>query len=217
MKWPDPFTIEDARTAQDILSQKVQISPLKIKPRYIAGVDAAFSTDHVFAAACLYLFPELTLIEQQFAVQKLSFPYVPGFLLFREGPAIIEAIDKLAQTPDILLVDGQGIAHPMGVGIATCLGVLLNVPTIGCAKSRLVGEYSDPGIKKGSWSRLVYSGRAIGAVVRTKDKVRPLFVSPGHRTNTDDAVRLTIACTDKYRIPEPIRCADMLSRKVSKM
>ncbi|HXY55088.1 MAG TPA: deoxyribonuclease V [Nitrospirota bacterium] len=217
MKWPKTLTIEDARKAQNFLSRKVQLSPLKKEPRYIAGVDAAFSDDQVFAAACLYLFPELALIERQFAVQKLLFPYVPGFLSFREGPAIMTALEKLAQKPDLLLVDGQGIAHPRGVGIASHLGVLLNLPAIGCAKSRLVGEHNDPGIKRGRWSRLIYGGRAVGAVVRTKDGVRPLFVSPGHRVNTDDAIRLTIACSGKHRIPEPLRCADMLSRKMKKI
>jgi len=217
VKWPRTLTIEDARNVQDLLCKKVQLSPLDKEPRYIAGVDAAFSDDRVFAAACLFLFPELALIEQQFAVQKLLFPYIPGFLSFREGPAIIAALEKLTQKPDILLVDGQGIAHPRGAGLASHLGVLLNLPTIGCAKSRLVGEYKDPGIKRGRWSRLIYAGKAVGAVVRTKDGVRPLFVSPGHRTNTDDAIRLAVACTGKYRIPEPLRCADMLSRRMKKL
>ena len=216
MKWPKTLTIEDARKAQNFLSRKVRLSPLKKEPRYIAGVDAAFSDDLVFAAACLYLFPELALIERQFAVQQLLFPYVPGFLSFREGPAIMAALEKLAQKPDLLLVDGQGIAHPRGLGIASYLGVLLNIPAVGCAKSRLVGEHKDPGIRRGRWSRLIYEGRAVGTVVRTKDGVRPLFVSPGHRVNTDDATRLTIACSGKHRIPEPLRCADMLSRRMKK-
>lgn len=217
MKWPKTLTIEDACKIQNLLCKKVRLSPLKKEPRYIAGVDAAFSDDRVFAAACLYLFPELALIEQQSAVQKLSFPYVPGFLSFREGPAIIAALEKLTQKPDLILVDGQGIAHPRGVGIASCLGVLLSIPTIGCAKSRLVGEHKDPGIKKGRWSTLIYAGKTVGAVVRTKDGVRPLFVSPGHRINIDDALRLAVACTGRYRIPEPLRCADMLSRRMKKL
>jgi len=217
VKWPKILTIEDARKVQNRLSRKVDLSPLKKEPRYIAGVDAAFSDDRVFAAACLYLFPELTLIEHQFAVQKLLFPYVPGFLSFREGPAIIAALEKLTQKPDLLLVDGQGIAHPRGVGIASYLGVLLDLPTIGCAKSRLVGEHNVPGIKRGRWSKLIYAGRAVGAVVRTKHGVRPLFVSPGHRVSTRDALRLTIACSGNHRIPEPLICADKLSRRMKKL
>ncbi len=217
MKWPKIFTVEEARTVQNLLRREVQLSPLNKEPRYIAGVDAAFSGRRVFAAACLYRFPELTLIEQQSAVQKLLFPYIPGFLSFREGPAIIAALEKLTQKPDLILVDGQGIAHPRGIGIASFLGVLLSLPTIGCAKSRLVGEHEEPGIKKGRWSRLIYEGKAVGVVVRTKDSVKPLFVSPGHRINIDDALRITIACTGKYRRPEPLRCADMLSRSMKKL
>jgi len=216
MKWPKILTIKEARDTQNLLRKKVRLSPLKKEPRYIAGVDAAFSNDRVFAAACLYLFPELALIEQQSAVQELRFPYVPGFLSFREGPAIIAALEKLAHNPDLILVDGQGIAHPRGVGIASHTGVLLAIPTIGCAKSRLIGNYEEPGIKKGQWSALIYDGKTVGAVVRTKDGVKPLFVSPGHKINLDDALRVTIACTDKHRIPEPLRCADMLAKRMKK-
>jgi len=216
MKWPKILTIKDARDTQNLLRKKVRLSPLKKEPRYIAGVDAAFSNDRVFAAACLYLFPELALIEQQSAVQELRFPYVPGFLSFREGPAIIAALEKLAHNPDLILVDGQGIAHPRGVGIASHTGVLLAIPTIGCAKSRLIGNYEEPGIKKGQWSALIYEGKTVGAVVRTKDGVKPLFVSPGHKINLDDALRFTIACTAKHRIPEPLRCADMLAKRMKK-
>ena len=216
MKWPKTFTIGHARDIQNLLRKKVRISALKREPRYIAGVDAAFSDVCVFASACLYLFPELSLIEQQTAVQKLRFPYVPGFLSFREGPAIVAALKKLSQRPDLILVDGQGIAHPRGIGIASQIGILLAIPTIGCAKSRLVGDYEEPGIIKGKWSALIYEGKTVGAVVRTKDGVRPLFVSPGHKINIDDALRFTIACTDKHRIPEPLRCADILAKKMKK-
>jgi deoxyribonuclease V len=213
MKWPKTQTIQDARDTQDLLRKKIRLSPLKKEPRYIAGVDAAFSNDRVFAAACLHLFPELALIEQQFAVQKLRFPYVPGFLSFREGPAIIAALAKLTHHPDLILVDGQGIAHPGGIGIASHIGVLLAIPTIGCAKSRLIGNHEEPGIKKGTWSALIYEDKTVGAVLRTKNGVKPLFVSPGHKINLDDAIRFTIACTDKYRLPEPLRCADMLAKR----
>ena len=216
MKWPKTFTINDARDAQNLLRKKVRLSALKKEPRYIAGVDAAFSDDCVFAAACLYLFPELALIEQQSSVQKLRFPYVPGFLSFREGPAIISALKKLSCKPDLILFDGQGIAHPRGVGIASQTGILLAIPTIGCAKSRLIGHHEEPGIKRGKWSALIYEGKTVGAVVRTKDGVRPLYVSPGHKINLADALRITVACTDKHRIPEPLRCADILAKKMKK-
>jgi deoxyribonuclease V len=212
MKWPKIITIQEARSRQERLSKKVRLSPLKQKPRFVAGVDAAFSSDRVFAAACLYSFPGLAIVERRTAVRKLTFPYVPGFLAFREGPAIITALASLTRSPDLILVDGQGIAHPRRFGIASFIGVLLDIPTIGCAKSRLVGAYEEPGLKKGCWSPLLVGDDIVGAVVRTRDNVRPLFVSPGHKTDVESAVKLALSCLGNYRIPEPIRGADMLSR-----
>jgi deoxyribonuclease V len=149
-------------------------------------------------------------------VRKLSFPYVPGFLAFREGPAIIAAIKKLFHIPDLILVDGQGIAHPRQFGLASYIGVRLDIPTIGCAKSRLIGDYKEPGNKKGSWSPLGLGDDIVGAVLRTKDNVRPLFISPGHRTDVKSAILLTLSCLGNYRIPEPIRCADIHSKIIKK-
>ena len=216
MKWPTILTIPEARDLQNKLRKNVRITPLIKKPRYVAGVDSAFSHDTVFAAVCLYLFPELTLIEHKTAIQKLMFPYVPGFLSFREGPTIIDALEKLSQKPDLILLDGQGIAHPRGFGVASHIGVLLGIPTIGCAKSRLIGEHSAPGHKKGSRSPLQFEGKTVGAVLRTRDHTRPLFISPGHKTDLATAIHFTIACTGRYRIPEPLRCADMLSKKIKR-
>ena len=213
MTWPNTVTLEEARKLQNQMRGKIRISPLKKDPIYVAGVDAAFSDDRVFAAACLDRYPELTLMERRSIVQNLLFPYIPGFLSFREGPAIIAAVEKLSHPPDLILVDGQGIAHPRGVGIASFIGVTLGVPAIGCAKSRLIGEYEEPGKKKGSWSLLLLEDQVIGAVLRSRDSTRPLFISPGHKTDLSDSIRLTLACTGVYRIPEPLRCADMLSRK----
>lgn len=214
MKWPKTFTLQEAKKLQVRLREKVRVAPLRKKPRYVAGVDAAFSNDRVFAAVCLFLFPELTLIEQRFAVRNLSFPYVPGFLSFREGPAIMAALDLLSCRPDLVLVDGQGIAHPLGIGIASFIGVMTGIPTIGCAKSRLIGEYVEPAKKKGNWSPLTVENNVIGAVLRSRDNTRPLFVSPGHKTDLDTAIRIALDCTGYYRIPEPLRCADMLSKKI---
>ncbi|HYA86474.1 MAG TPA: deoxyribonuclease V [Nitrospirota bacterium] len=216
MKWPRAITIQEARTEQEQLKRKVLLSPFTQEPRFVAGADAAFSSDRVFAAACLYSLPDLTLIERRSAVRKLRFPYVPGFLAFREGPAIVAALQSLLHTPDLILVDGQGIAHPRRFGIASYVGVLLDIPAIGCAKSRLVGDYEEPGNKKGSWSPLGLGGKTVGAVVRTRDNVRPLFISPGHRTDVKSAIRLALSCLGNYRIPEPIRCADIYSKIIKK-
>lgn len=214
MKWPKTFTIAQAREFQINLRDKVRIAPLKKEPGYVAGVDAAFSDDRIFAAACLYRFPELYLIEERSAVLRLTFPYVPGYLAFREGPAIMAALERLSRTPDLILVDGQGIAHPRGIGIASYLGVLSGISAIGCAKSRLVGEHDEPGRKKGDWSPLRFEDKTIGAVLRTRSDTRPLFISPGHKIDLDSSIRLALACTGVFRIPEPLRCADMLSKKI---
>ncbi len=128
------------------------IVPFRGLPRYVAGVDAAFSHTRIFAAACLYRLPELACVEQATAVQDLLFPYVPGLLSFREGPAVIEALGRLKQRPEVILADGQGIAHPRGIGIASHIGVVLDIPAIGCAKQRLVGEFREPGREKGTGS-----------------------------------------------------------------
>jgi deoxyribonuclease V len=209
-----PKIIDDARNMQERDKSRVLTGPLQKEPEFIAGVDAAFSEDRVFAAACLYRYPELTVLEQSAAVKQLVFPYVPGYLFFREGPAIIAALGKLKRKPDVILLDGQGIAHPRGIGSASHLGVLLDIPTIGCAKTRFVGEYQDPGERKGDWTELQFNGRTVGAVLRTRDRVQPLFLSPGHWIDLPGAIRIALDCVGRYRIPEPLRCADMLSRRM---
>lgn len=189
---------------------------IKSNPSLIAGVDGAFIDDKSIGTACLYTFPELRLVEGTYSVLSTTFPYISGFLSFREGPAIIEAIDKLTHKPDLILFDGQGIAHPKNFGIASHIGVLLNIPSIGCAKSRLIGIYKEPGMKKGQWSELIFRDQIVGSVVRTKDNTRPLFVSPGHLIDIISAREIVIACTTKFRIPEPLRRADIISRKIKK-
>ena len=216
MKWPKIISIEQAREMQTYLRSKVRIAPFPDRPGYVAGVDAAFSETHVFAAVCLYRLPEVICIEQAAAVQKLLFPYVPGYLSFREGPAITEALKRLNRKPDLILVDGQGIAHPRGIGIASHLGVLLDLPAIGCAKTRLVGDHREPGLKQGKWTELRWEGAVIGAVLRTREGIRPLFVSPGHRVDLPSSIRVVLTCLGNYRIPEPLRCADRLSKKLKR-
>lgn len=198
------------------MSRKVKVVPFRGQPRYVAGVDAAFSPTRIFAAACIYRLPDLTCVEQATAVQDLLFPYVPGLLSLREGPACIEALGRLKQRPDVILVDGQGIAHPRGIGIASHIGIVLETPAIGCAKKRLVGEFRDPGPGKGDWEPLQYRDMLVGAVLRTRDKVQPLFVSPGHRVDVNTAVKIVLSCLGRYRSPEPIRCADMQSKRIKR-
>lgn len=212
--WPD--NISNAKAIQLDLRDKVRIVPLRKNPKIIAGVDAAFSDDKIIGVACLYKYPELTLLEDAFSITKVSFPYIPGYLSFREGPSLIEALHKLKIKPDVILFDGQGIAHPKGLGIASHIGVLLDMTTIGCAKSRLVGEYKEPKLKKGGWSPLKYNHDVIGAVLRTRDNVKPVFVSPGHRIDLQASINIVLNCTGKYRISEPLRRADIISKRMKR-
>ncbi len=214
MKWPRD--LKKAKELQEILQKKVKVTPLRKEPKYIAGVDAAFQNNKIIGVACIYNYPDIHFIEEAHAVTGILFPYIPGFLSFREGPAIISALKSLTRMPDIILFDGQGIAHPKGLGIASHIGVVLNVPTIGCAKSRLIGTYKEPGSQKGDWSFLQYHDKIIGAVLRSKDNVKPLFVSPGNRIDIKGSIKIVLACALKYRIPEPLRKADFISKKMKR-
>jgi deoxyribonuclease V len=166
----------------------------------------------VVVAASLFSYPGLEHLEDTVAKERMLFPYIPGYLSFREGPAVIKALRKLKTQPDVVLFDGQGIAHPRHMGIASHVGVVLNIPAVGCAKSRLVGEYDEPGPCRGDWSPLYYQGREVGAVLRTRDQVRPLFISPGHRVDLMTCINIVLHAVSSYRLPEPIRRADHLSR-----
>jgi len=177
--------------------------------RTIAGADISYDrgSDLFFAAVVLMDYPGLTLREEASFSARVSFPYIPGLLTFREGPPLLAAFAKLAQTPDCVLFDGQGIAHPRGIGLASHLGLLLDLPAIGCAKSRLVGAHEPVGEKRGCRQALIHKGREVGAAVRTRERVRPVFVSPGHRISLERAVELVLACCRGYRLPEPLRRA----------
>ena len=175
------------------------------------GYDVARGLAH--ASIVILKLDTLQLIEQTEAFIPVSFPYIPGLLSFREIPAILAALDTLKTTPDILMVDGQGIAHPKRLGIAAHLGVWVDMPTIGVAKSLLTGHYKPPGEHKGATSPLMdKSGEQIGTVLRSRGNVKPLFISPGHRVSQQTALDLTIQCITKYRLPEPTRLADKYSK-----
>lgn len=202
-----PSTISEARKIQILLREKVKIIPLEFEPRYICGVDVAFLNSHALACASLFKFPELILLEDSLAVTQINFPYIPTFLSFREGKAIVKAVRGLSLKPDVILFDGHGVAHPLMFGIASHIGVLLNIPSIGCAKSRLVGQYNEPGAQKGDYSLLYYNEKVVGAVLRTKENVKPVFVSAGHLIDLESSIKIVISSVTKYRIPEPLRRA----------
>jgi deoxyribonuclease V len=184
--------------------------------RIVAGADISCTKgdDRVFAAAVLLDAATLEVIEEATYSGRTSIPYIPGLLSFREGPALLQAFGKLRKRPDVALFDGQGIAHPRGFGLAAHMGLLLDVPAIGCAKTRLIGAFAAPGGRRGQRSPLVQDGKLIGAVVRTKDRVKPVFVSQGHRVSLERAVEIVLQCACRYRIPEPIRRAHILVNKL---
>lgn len=178
--------------------------------RYVAGIDCAFSRggEYCLAAVVLWDVQAGDVVEEHVARRKLRFPYVPGLLTFREGPAALAALAKLRRRPDVLMFDGQGIAHPRRFGIASHLGLIVDMPSLGCAKSRLTGEHRSVGARRGNAVPLVEDGEVIGVVLRTRDGVRPVFVSIGHRCDLDSARALTLRCAIRYRLPEPTRLAD---------
>lgn len=210
-----PGTIEEAAGFREELARKIRISSTGKKIRNVAGVDVAYCGKTAVAAAVLYDLENLDLLEETAAIVEVRFPYVPGYLFFREGPAVLAALEKLTRRPDLLMVDGHGIAHPKKAGYACLLGALLDIPSIGCAKSRLVGEFEEPGREKGSSSPLVYGGDTVGAVVRTRQGIRPVFVSAGHLISLEEAVTVVLRCAPKFRIPEPLRASDALAGKTA--
>jgi deoxyribonuclease V len=176
--------------------------------RTVAAADIALDSDNGYAAVIVYSFPKLEEMERAWSVGKLRFPYIPGLLAFRELPLLLHTFSKLRTKPDLVLADGHGWAHPRRAGLACHLGLVLDTPVVGCAKSVLVGEYKMPGVRRGSTSLLTEDGEQIGVVLRTRDHVRPVFVSCGHRMALPTAVQFTLACSDGYRIPKPLREAD---------
>jgi deoxyribonuclease V len=204
---------EEAIAIQQRLRHLVQRRPTLALDavRTVAGIDASYK-DVSRAAVVVLAFPSLEVVEQVEAIRKTTFPYVPGLLSFREVPAVLDALAKLTVLPDVLMCDGQGYAHPRRLGLASHLGVYLNRPSVGCAKSRLIGRYEEPGPNRGDRSPLVDHGEVIGAVLRTKPRTNPLFVSVGHLLDLETAVELVLRCLRGYRLPEPTRLADKLTR-----
>ncbi len=210
------LTYARAREIQTELARKVRFTGIRGVPKSVAGIDCAFSADKERIGAIIVVleYPSLEILETVRAVAAVTFPYISGLLSFREAPVCLEAAGNLKITPDIFLIDGQGIAHPRRLGLASHLGLFLDRPTIGCAKSRLTGTFEPPGENKGDYSLLYDKEETIGAVVRTRTGVKPLFISPGHKCTLDDAVRITLACTTKYRLPQPTRLAHQMITKL---
>jgi deoxyribonuclease V len=207
------LSVAEARAVQAALARRVERDDRLDTIRAVAGVDVAYGRGGPLKAAGVVLtFEGLTTLETETVTMDARFPYVPGYLSFREIPAVLALLERLAVRPDLILCDGQGIAHPRRFGLASHLGVVTGLPTIGVAKSRLVGEHGEPGRDRGNWVPLIDKGETIGAVLRTRTGVKPIYVSIGHRVCLETAIRLVLACTPRFRLPETTRAADRLSK-----
>jgi deoxyribonuclease V len=203
------LTAEAAIVIQQELRQEVIDQDQFGVVNFVAGIDVGFEADGAItrAAVAVLNYPGLELWESAIARCPTTFPYIPGFLSFREVPAVLEALEKLKTIPDLLLCDGQGMAHPRRFGIACHLGILTNLPAIGVAKSRLVGKHEEAPNERGAWVPLTHKDERIGAVLRTRPKTNPLYISVGHRISLESAIAFTMGCTTKYRLPETTRHA----------
>jgi deoxyribonuclease V len=205
-------TPREAVELQKSLREHVRLVPLERPLETIAGADISFNkfSSIVYAGIVVLRLPSLEVVEEIAVVSETLFPYVPGLLSFRETPSVLEAWSKLKTEPDAVMFDGQGLAHPRRVGIACHVGLLINRPTLGCAKSVLVGKFEEPGEERGQWSEMIDKGEVVGAALRTKTRVQPIYVSPGHLIDLAGAIQLTLACDGGYRQPEPTRRAHHL-------
>jgi len=211
-RWHDwQVSVTQAMKIQVELAARVSKSGRVASPRLIAGVDISVDkgAGTGTGAVVVLSYPELKVIETRVVTDRLEFPYVPGLLSFREAPLILAACESLVVTPDLVIVDGQGIAHPRRMGLASHLGLFLDVPTVGCAKSRLCGHHEEPGTEAGSCADLLDGDEVIGAVLRTRMGVKPVYVSIGHRVDLASAVHWVLACCRGYRLPEPSRLAHL--------
>lgn len=204
-----PATASEAIEIQKRLRDRV-VRKGGVVPRLVAGADVSYKGD--VARAVFVVLRGLEVVEQVVVDEPVPFPYIPGLLSFREIPPLLSAWKKLKTMPDVILVDGQGIAHPRRLGIASHLGLVLDVPTIGCAKSRLCGEHEEPGPGRGAWTPLRHRGETVGAALRTRDRCNVVYVSTGHRVGLENAISVVLACAPRYRLPEPQRLADHLTK-----
>ena len=202
---------KEAIELQKQLASEVVLKPLPEEITTVGGADVGYCRDGNtgVAALAVYTFPDLELRELVKIEARIAFPYVPGLLSFRETPLLLKAFEHIQERVDVVLCDGQGVAHPRRLGLASHLGLWLDLPTVGCAKTKLVGTHGKVGPERGQYSSLLYQGDRIGVVMRTRAQVKPLYVSPGHLAEVKSSRRLVASCCLKYRLPEPIRRAHL--------
>lgn len=213
-KWD--VTPEQAIALQRTLAAGVQLQPLPDSFEVLGASDIGYvpSVDRLVAVMLTFRWPGLELLESTHVVAPILFPYIPGLLSFREVPPLIEAYHKLERKPDILLCDGQGIAHPRRLGLATHMGLCLDIPTVGCAKKRLCGKHAPLDEHKGSYTPLIYRGVTVGYVFRSRNKVKPLYISPGHLADLETSRAIIERCLGRFRLPEPLRQAHQLATRL---
>lgn len=215
---PWPKGQSDALRIQNELRNRIILDGSLDGIGLIAGVDTAF--DHtinmLYAAVCVMSYPDLIEREKATASATAGFPYIPGLHAFREGPVILKAMSRLKTEPDVVLFAGHGIAHPRRLGLASHLGLVLDIPAVGCARKLLIGRHDDLAEEKGAAVSLVIGDQEVGKVYRSRDHVKPIYISPGYRCTVDQAVRLVINCLGEYRVPEPLRAAHRLANRVKR-
>jgi deoxyribonuclease V len=213
------WTLETEAAVQlqrELAAQVIRVDEFEGEVRLVAGVDMAINENNGMARAAVVLldYPSMEIVERHVYEEPLRMPYIPGLLSFREAPCVLGAFARLSRKPDLVMVDGQGIAHPRYLGIAAHLGLWIDLPTIGCAKSILRGHFDEQklGNEVGDWLPLLYKGEIIGAALRTRAHVKPMIISIGHRISLETSLRYVLACGKGYRLPEPTRQADKLSK-----
>ncbi len=212
-EWPK--NPNEAVQIQQILRDKIIIESRFSKFEYITAVDTDFNDkiNRIYAAAVTIKYPEMTEVERVAAEMDAIFPYIPALLSFREGPVILKALSRLSVLPDVIIFPGHGIAHPRSFGMASHLGLIVDLPSIGCARKKLSGEFRMPPDEKGGCSSLFVANMEVGFVYRTKDNVKPMFISPGHKCGIRDSLEIVKKCLTDYRMPEPLRLAHLYANK----
>ncbi|PSK91012.1 deoxyribonuclease V [Taibaiella chishuiensis] len=205
----DTLTVPEATLIQKELRAQLDLSPLSKPPQYIAGADISLNrfSEVIYAGLVLLRYSDLQPVACSLVQSITRFPYVPGYLAFREVPALVQALEQMPVRPDVIMLDGHGIAHPRRMGIAAHFGTLTQMATMGCAKKKLFGKYEEPGPAKGDYSPIMDKEETIGYALRSKNKVLPVFISPGNRMSLDDSLRIALHCCGNYRLPEPTRKA----------
>ena len=213
---PWDLRYSEAVKVQQELKARLVLETPKIEFELVAGADVSYSKgDDVFFSSVVVLeMPTMRIVEEATARSEMNFPYIPGLLSFREAPVLIKAFEKVKNVPDVIVFDGQGIAHPRGVGLASHMGLVLDLPSIGCAKKNLVGNYDPVGNQVGEHTPIVFEGDVVGAVLRTRENVKPVFVSPGHKMDIPSAIEIVMKTCRGYKLPEPTRQAHRLVNRV---